>query len=194
MALLAKSNVRNLKGSPSDPLVREVIISQTEQYSVKPPKSIWLPDLKIKTRFENYQRNWVLLISVAFCWFFKRLVKYVLDYRICCYCIFQFQFGNQDVFPMLVQLSNICVTMWPNTSHFRKQKPGKKEHKAKHIIHYKERVECHLWVWDDILHHVNRSEHLWGQFKSNSSREMIGVTSVVTHTSSLVSWYIIVIW
>lgn len=101
MALLAKSNVRNLKGSPSDPLVREVIISQTEQYSVKPPKSIWLPDLKIKTRFENYQRNWVLLISVAFCWFFKRLVKYVLDYRICCYCIFQFQFGNQDVFPMM---------------------------------------------------------------------------------------------
>lgn len=59
------------------------------------------------------------------------------------------------------------------------------EHKAKHIIHYKERVECHLWVWDDILHHVNQSEHLWGQFKSDSSRELIGVASIVTHTSSL---------
>lgn len=37
----------------------------------------------------------------------------------------------------------------------------------------------------DILHHVNRSEHLWSQFKSDSSRELIGVASGVTQTSSL---------
>lgn len=89
MAQLAKNNIRKLKGSPLDTLAWEGIISQMEQYSVKSPKSIWLPDLK--TGFENYQINWVLLIYVAFCWFFQRLVKYVLDYGICCFSIWIWQ-------------------------------------------------------------------------------------------------------